>query len=1620
MMREWIRDLQAQLEENLTDRSFLKKIGRSKREMQAELRDADFRHGLRDLYPLECFTCRQILDISRKMMGHFSPEPEEGWLAYLYLDRKHQLYPENFIDVAEDRYEKGGLLYLEILHVLLEVEEQTKGFSPTRHFRFADPEERKSGAEEYSRFLNFCRNNYLVEFMRIASEITPFNTLGHIAGVHYVAMFVARQLVQMGIQVDLGLMSGAAIGHDIGKYGCKDSESKRVPYLHYYYTDQCFKRNNMPGIGYIAANHSTWDLELENLSVESLLLIYADFRVKSVWGSDKQEIIQFYTLADSFQVILSKLDNVDDAKRERYRQVYEKLKDFEDFMINLGVNPSEPKENPVKNPVTDSALLYGNQVVDAYKHQAISHNIGLMHILNNETSFGNILETARSEKEWKNTRSFLNIFREYCTYMNQKQKLLTISFLYELLMHREGDIRLEAARLMGQMIVDYDTEYRKEIPEGWIPFLQESSSIELYQRFLKQILTPDHKIMEKHREWVGYMLEHYVDAVLTHCKAGKRTEYLKETIKIYRKTDWDEFPAFLLMTTLLRLPLELCNAEDYTILLEFLKTYATHPGVRLPVASLRFLNHCLTVFPEKEAVRCYCREVFFQLPEHKIISIQFLKHQVAVRLELEPEVLRKMESLYLEQGVISAAFLENLKTATPWICKQVNVEFLLYMMEHGYNQHPVHTATHLANLLMVSEFGDVRRQAGEVLLRLADYTTPDQCNEVTVELTKGLELGGSEFSKYIPEYLGALILRLHPEEVDEFIQTMETMMIHGNQQVACLILNTLGVLVQNYSSYRSRYEEPEKIYKKRLKRILGLLMRGLANFHEKIAQEAFYVIGEYIFASKRLSLEEKYEIFRFIGKKTLHILLDQSERSLSFLINAASLNHIYRFVHDYYFAFGDFCFPMDGKVAFFPGTFDPFSLSHKGIVQEIRRHGFEVYLAIDEFSWSKKTQPRLIRRKIAAMSVADDSEVFLFPDEQPVNIANNQDLKILKELFPTKDVYIVVGSDVLAYASAYRKEVSEYSIHQFNHIVFRRNSEDKEEEDSLREPYAAIRGRMIDLSLPMYLEDISSTRIRENVDLNRDISNLIDPIVQNFIYQNNLYLREPQYKPILATRSLNCEFISRVTEETLTELAQTVLKGKRVAPAVLMELQLPGIQLLVLRDDEHDHVPLAFSVFRPLAGRELLQEFGDLELTNEIRGRATGKMVLMLGGYVSSGLVMPGLGLRQLILTETLAHCLAEEYTYCLFHGIPELEEHRAMVQEILERQGFLKISGAASEDLVMVVDMRFPTTLSKNLEQVIKEPFNTNARVLRVLNRSHKKLQSALTQFRPGNLILSFDQTIMHHRLVDKITNENGVQNKTVAPRKLGKKMCVPFGKMIRGSVVPNTVTKALHTERVFHSDMTGFTIQEYPNYSPLKTQIRTIKSFDKEVILVDDLLHKGYRVRDTYHMFEAQGITVRKIILGILSGRGRDLIETFGGETECVYFLPNIHSWYVESTMYPFIGGDSVDGGTKTPGLLTSVNLVLPYVAPTFMMRESREAAYNLSMVCLKNARDILQVLEEEYQREFERNLTLERLSEAIYSPTCPDKGQHMSYDVNLPASMYVENDINRLIRLKNITME
>ena len=58
---------------------------------------------------------------------------------------------------------------------------------------------------------------------------------------------------------------------------------------------------------------------------------------------------------------------------------------------------------------------------------------------------------------------------------------------------------------------------------------------------------------------------------------------------------------------------------------------------------------------------------------------------------------------------------------------------------------------------------------------------------------------------------------------------------------------------------------------------------------------------------------------------------------------------------------------------------------------------------------------------------------------------------------------------------------------------------------------------------------------------------------------------------------------------------------------------------------------------------------------------------------------------------------------------------------------------------------------------------------------------------------------------------------------------------------------------------------------------------------------------------------------------------------------------------------------------------------------------------------------VIEAEYQKIFERKLTLERIGEAITIPRIPEIDIGVSFDTNLEPTIFIDNDIERLTRLK-----
>lgn len=1524
--------------------------------------------------------CADVLALCRPELETLCPgEPSEGWLAYAYDYARRLLYPEK---TDAEPFAPGAVFLLSVLQVLFAAEAELLPHDPAWTFDFLTDDELAGSpcAPSYQRFLRLWRREFVYELMRLGLEVTPYRTLEHIAGVHHIAVTAARALRKSGVAVDVALVSGAAAGHDLGKFGCRPGE--RVPYLHYFYTDQWFRRRRMTDIGHVAANHSVWDLEPDYLSVEALLLIYADFRVKQLHDAQGREITRISTLAEAFQVILDKLDDVDGEKQKRYTRVYARLEDFEQFMVSRGVDVTMSGGDTPPLPEKHTALMTDDEALRALTLRCVGHNMELMHRLTDQRSFARLLEEARGETDWRRLRAYLAVMESYSLYLHIPQKVQTLTFLYELLMHREGDIRRQAAALLGEIIAGFHAGYAKERPADIRPDPRAITDVDQWRLYLDKILYPDHKLMPQHRRWIGYTLKFAVGSLLSHCP-GREERFLAPVFAYYRRPeDLDDYTAFQLLDTAAALPDTAYTASRARQMTDFAAALSLRKDLTIRMAAVLLLDRLARLYPEDGRAL----EAVTAVPDGDSGTLRYLKQ----------DVLSQGAPLLLPEDVVSEIFLDNLKTATPWITKQGNLRLLTDFARSGKSP-ALHIATHLSNLIKVSDRVTVRHSAGNALLALAPRLTADQRNEVAVELCRGLELGQQEFTKYIPDYLGRFALWLPPAELDEVLDDLRVNLSSSDSRVTASVLDTVGVIYEAYDAYRSRFPETDDAYRRRRERLLGLLMRGLSGIDGATRQEALFVLGRRVFGSGELGRHEKRRAFMLTQRKLLSAQDEFPGEGLTFYYRAAMLGKLYRFITEERLFHKGFDFGAPRPVAFFPGTFDPFTLSHKGIVRAIRDQGFEVLLAIDEFSWSKKTQPYRLRRRIAAMAVADVFHVSIFPEDFPVNIANPENLHELRAAFPGRSVSIVVGSDVVLHASSYKKSVTPDSIHTFDHVVFRRTEPDAEPAD-----YSCITGKVLELTLPPQLEEISSTRIREAVDANRDISNLIDPTVQEFIYRRGLYLREPQDKPVLRTEDLS--FLP-ASPETAEKFLRTMLSVPTAA-ALRTQIESRGDDVMVCRDT--DGTILGAASYACLDSARLFARLGDPALSGLVRQNAGGRTLLISGLFVPRGERQSDL--CQLLITEVLTLALSREFTYALY--LPLEGAVSGYGRQLLTLQGFVP-AGESTDALA--VDMRCPIVLSRNVDTAVKAPFSSSPRVLAAIAAAHRRLQAALTKLQPGSLVLSLSAGVIYHRLLQRITGRNGVPAEPTTPRVLGPDICVPYGKILRGVAVPNTVTKTLRTDKVYEPDLSTYSIEAYPDYSPLPDQVRTIHAFARPVILVDDMLHDGKRIRRLAPLLAETNTPVDQVLVGYLTGMGRDLMEQLGYDVDAIYYLPNLRLRFVESTLYPFIGGDTVRRSEALPGgLQPAVNRILPYAAPEYTGMDD-ETAWELSLCCLENARDILLALETEFRSLYARNLTLSRLGEAVILPLCPDKGGCMTYDLSRAASTYLEGDIELLKRMR-----
>ena len=291
--------------------------------------------------------------------------------------------------------------------------------------------------------------------------------------------------------------------------------------------------------------------------------------------------------------------------------------------------------------------MYNKEIVENFKYFAIEHNINLMAKLLDDVSFNNILEMARSEYNWRKLRLYLQIFKEYSTYLTQRQKVVTLHFLTDLLFHREEDIRNESAELIGLLISNYDEEYRKEIPESIRRFNPETTSITILEELLNDILYPDYKLAEFHIEW-QYNLITIIKSLFYNSRIENYEKYSKLLIRYY---DFYESMSpvnqLYLTQTLKYIPILYLNEENLNKFHNYIINQLNSNILEIRLTTLDIIDEIFQEIKEnKQFIILLENWILDNLQISPYASDNYLKYKLAIKLNMEDSIINQLELNY--------------------------------------------------------------------------------------------------------------------------------------------------------------------------------------------------------------------------------------------------------------------------------------------------------------------------------------------------------------------------------------------------------------------------------------------------------------------------------------------------------------------------------------------------------------------------------------------------------------------------------------------------------------------------------------------------------------------------------------------------------------------------------------------------------------------------------------------------------------------------------------------------------------------------------------------------------------------------------------------------------------
>lgn len=1662
-------DIKTFIAKDLLNNSFLKKTDFSRELFKKIIRSGDITKIIHNIFNNGLFTCTEALELASEIFRLYYKNSSDLWFMKLeeseqknliYNYNQSILYPHTLDKRYSDYVNSSQFqilfdLYIQILRVFI----NNAKINPDNKWEYLYPynnldlnDYKKSRfKKEYQGFIDAFEKQNVYGLMKMSQEWKGFTSLDHTLGVYNLCMFIGRQMKKLGFPVDLAILSAAAIGHDIGKYGCYGEELKRIAYYHYFYTKEWYDKNRLYNLSHYATNHSTWDLEELRLPNETIILIYSDFRVKTRYNEDGSSNMDIFSNEESFEVIKNKLDNLDEEKLNRYRRVYRKLEDLERMFISLGINTNIKKGIKEKdygqrqsrfnaicivngNVNSDFiGILPNNEILNAIKTLTVAHNTFVMDKMRDAYSLKILFEDARQEKTKSDLRIYLSIIEEYSDFFTLEQRELCINFLFGLLNHPDDDIRYHSADSIGKFVAEMREAYTRYLPPGKTHMVIDKS-----EKYLNNIFAlldfiepsdPEGYLTEKKM----YNITIAIRKLLKTARDDKKEEF--ETIIIDRIMERSKKAGVLSLMYLIEVISDSCASVRDDIIIrtaKLLLNSLTHKDIRIRLMSIRALIN----FSKRPLWNDFLRDNWKDIIDSfnyllnnynsptELYSLSKLYRSIdndTISSKISEQNKKKLISIF-DDIDIRPIFLRNLKTSTPWIEKKTNCLFLVEIAQRLKTTDPessliVDIAVHLSNILKVSQYEGTRFQAGSSLLELSSMLNFAQLNEISIELLRTLEQESLGFTHYIPRVLGQIIAKLPMDEFIEIYADIKEKLKIGSPHLKELYLKTLSIIL-------SHINPDIRINQNAELKILGLLTGALCDTDKYTKQKANYIIGSRIFKSRFLSSENKQAILYSSLKKILSLISNSPKNYIDLFYTASMLNNIYRFISNFEFECGELDLPKDKKVAFFPGTFDPFSLSHLEIIKNCQKEGFDIYIQVDEFSWRKRTLPPALRKNIIRLSTSHLLNAFIYPEIPPINLANQEDLKRLLRTFRDRELYLVAGADVIANATAYQQKDNSL-IKEINHyIIYRKDSHGKsiQNKRTFKKALKGFKGKLILKELHDTFHYINSTSIRDLIDRDESIDHLVDARSANYIRDNNLYIRQPEVKQNIELWDFKIETIKFRESKSLRNIPKNILnniiaKKKRYNNLydIQEDLMKKDARLFIVRKASNNNEIIALFIYYKITDEGIFGIIRDPMASKFQRNNTYGKIAFIDSVYIER---------NHHIFSKSRfhLHLIKEGYLFALQEIDQDLirENNDPGKIEKLERTynkllGYYQVPydytrGKMAINL-NIVDLRKPVLFINNIDDVLKAPYNNHPLLKKRFRKNRESTLRILSKINKESVIISLDYKDIVFNIIEKITQINNESPKN-------QFLCILFGNILGRYIVPNTITKALHAERVVNSTgkLIGFTHSKH--YYSIPIQLKTIKAFGKKPILSDIIVHSARRILNIKKSGMEIGINIDRVVSGVISGLAKEIMEANDIRSESIFYIPRLHSWYEEHNFYPYAGGDSI---LEYIDIEEPFNRAMIYILPFCPYEQQYNATLNdrivFSQNCLENAYGLFKDIEEIYLENKKKNLILQNIQEILENPRLPVYNPLLLPDNQKMLTKLIKKDLETLGRYYTI---